>query len=554
MPVVLSAKNSELPSRSGRPSRLLAFCLGLALAGCGGARQSGGSLPQVRAPGPSASHYTTDSTERPVRGDGDLQSLQAGIEEAVAAEEATVEGDGRLAELALWTAGHLGEGGALPPREVVTFFAQRLGIVEPTPHLMVLGQPDPSALRGGVADRLTQLLQRQRYDHYGAALIERDGLTLAVVALTQRRLSIEPLPRSLEGTLSMRGELGAGVRRPVFVIERPDGGTERIPVGSGPRFQVQLPVAQPGVYGVELLAEGERGRMVVANFPVFVSTPVADRVTLHPVDGPSLRGDAASDAEAVALEVRRLLTELRRSEGLGPLEHHDGLREIAAAHNTDMIANGFVGHDSPTTGSPSDRVRRGGYRSGLILENIGRGYSAREIHEGLLASPGHRANLLNPDVTHVGIAVSTEDEGGRNAFVVTQLFLRMNRSIDVADAPTQLLALINEGRRARGAEPLELEPNLAQAAQDGAARFFVEPELSRQDTVDDASASLRRFSIAFRRVGGLMAVVGDIEDAARLEPAFDASVRYVGIGIAQGDRPDVPPNSVAVVIMLGWAR
>ncbi|MEZ4248449.1 MAG: hypothetical protein R3B99_09440 [Polyangiales bacterium] len=58
----------------------------------------------------------------------------------------------------------------------------------------------------------------------------------------------------------------------------------------------------------------------------------------------------------------------------------------------------------------------------------------------------------------------------------------------------------------------------------------------------------------FRRVGGLMAVVGDVGEASRLEPTFDPEVRFVGIGVAQGDRPDAPPNSIAVVIVLAWPR
>ncbi len=92
------------------------------------------------------------------------------------------------------------------------------------------------------------------------------------------------------------------------------------------------------------------------------------------------------------------------------------------------------------------------------------------------------------------------------------------------------------------------------AAASAATRFFAEPDLSQQDVVDDAGARLRRFGIAFRRVGGVMAVVQALDEAARLEPTFDPTVRYVGIGVAQGTRPDAPPNSIAVVIVLAWPR
>jgi hypothetical protein len=161
---------------------------------------------------------------------------------------------------------------------------------------------------------------------------------------------------------------------------------------------------------------------------------------------------------------------------------------------------------------------------------------------------------LNRDVTHVGVGVVGETEGGREAFVATQVFLRMNREIDPEAAVTRLLREINEGRSARGAPPLEVDPNLQTAASDAARGYFTSPDQSQQDTVDAASASLRRFAMMFRRVGGLMAVVSDVSEAARLEPTFDPDVRFVGIGVAQGDRPDAPPNSIAVVIVLAWPR
>jgi hypothetical protein len=101
---------------------------------------------------------------------------------------------------------------------------------------------------------------------------------------------------------------------------------------------------------------------------------------------------------------------------------------------------------------------------------------------------------------------------------------------------------------------VELDPNLTTAATEGARRYFAEPRSTQQDVVDDASASLRRFAIAFSRVGGLMAVVDTVEEAGRLEPTFDPDVRFIGIGVAQGTRSDTPPNSIAVVIMLAWPR
>lgn len=171
-----------------------------------------------------------------------------------------------------------------------------------------------------------------------------------------------------------------------------------------------------------------------------------------------------------------------------------------------------------------------------------------------MESPGHRANIVNPDVTHVGIGVVAQPEGSRSAFIVTEVFIRMAERVDLSNAAQELTDMINRSRSARGAPDVALEEHLSEAAQRSAEEFFEDPGLSQQDAVDDASASLRRFAIAYRRLGGVMAVVGSLSEAAALEPTLDGTVRHIGIGVAQGTRPDTGPNSIAVVIILAWPR
>ncbi|HJL04519.1 MAG TPA: CAP domain-containing protein [Polyangiaceae bacterium LLY-WYZ-15_(1-7)] len=530
-----------------------------ALTACGGggpgpAHGGDGEVERVRAPAPGVSHYRTTAEGDAVRGPSEPKAaVQRGVD--AAAEEAgqSLAGDDRLGLLAEWIGERLGAGGAPPPHEVVEFFARHLGLVEPVPHLLVLGQPDPLALERGVADAVRRFLARQPYNRYGAAVVERGGLNVAVVVLSTRFVELEPIPRRLDVGAEVRlsGRLLGAFARPQLAIARPSGDVERLALGAGPALAQSVPMAERGAHRVEILAQGPRGDTVVANFPVWVGEDPPEEVVLE-------RGgedvDASGSVEEVHRALLRRINDTRVRRGLQPVVEHPGLDEVALAHSEDMLENEFVGHTSPTTGDAPDRVREAGYRSGLILENIGRGYSANEIHEGLMGSPGHRANILNRDVTHVGIGVVGEPEGSRQAFLATQVFIRMNRQIDLAAARERLLRKINEGREARGAEPLEADENLEGAASEAATSYFAIPEQSQQDTVDEASSGLRRFSMMFSRVGGLMAVVGDVDEAARLEPTFDPEVRYVGIGLAQGDRPDAPPNSIAVVIMLGWAR
>jgi uncharacterized protein YkwD len=507
---------------------------------------------EVEAPGATVPTYATEiPSGDPVVGSSAAASVRRGIERAAASQTGiALEGDPRLAEVAAWIAERLGPDGEPPPTEVVEFLARHRGLVEPVPHIVVLGQP-PDILEEGIASSVRQFMQRQTYNRFGAAVVERGALSVAVVLLSWRWVELTPVPRRVEaGTpLTVRGRLLGDHRNPTVVVAAPDGQVRRLPAGSGPELDVRVPTASPGVYQVELLGRGVHGDTVVANFPVYVGQEIPHRVRFD-----RAVESGGRDVDSVRRELFELIASTRRQAGLSELREHDGLREVALAHSRDMVENDFIGHSSPRTGSPADRVRAASLTSGLVLENIGRGYGALEIHRGLMDSPGHRANILNPDVTHVGIGVVAQPEGGRNAFVVTQVFTRMGERLDVSTAPARVLELVNRARSARGAPPLVAEAPLAEAAQRAADHFFADPQLTQQDVVDEASGALRRFAIAYRRIGGVMAVVSTLDEAGALEPTLDADVRVVGVGVAQGSRPDTGPNAIAVVFVLGWPR
>lgn len=544
----------ELRARHRAASRAsLALALSLAACGGNGDRSTLGTAQdfrEIEAPAPSVLAYQTASADGDAVQGSDADAVRAGVQRASEMRGMPLEGDARLAQLASWVAERLGPDGEPPPNEVVEFFARNLGLVEPVPHIMVLGQP-ADTLEDGVADSVGQFMQHQVYNRYGAAVVPRGPLSVAVVLLSWRWVELQPVPRRIDAgsPLTLRGELLGEHRNPTVVVAAPDGQVRRLPAGGGPEFDVRVPTQGAGVYQVELVGRGEHGDTVIANFPVYVGEDIPRRVRFD-----AAPSGGAQDVESVRRELFDMLNETRREAGLPPLHEHVGLREVGLAHSRDMAEHDFIGHTSPRTGSAADRVRAASLTSGLVLENIGRGYSAQEIHRGLMESPGHRANLVNPDVTHVGIGVVAQPEGARSAFIVTEVFVRMSERVDLSGAPEQLVELINRARSARGAPPLSLEEHLSEAAQQSADHFFEDPSVTQQDAVDDASAGLRRFAIAYRRIGGVMAVVSSVEEAGALEPTLDPDVRVAGIGVAQGTRADTGPNAIAVVIVLAWPR
>jgi len=70
-----------------------------------------------------------------------------------------------------------------------------------------------------------------------------------------------------------------------------------------------------------------------------------------------------------------------------------------------MIDNKYFAHDSPTYGSPFEMMKQFGITYRYAAENLALHPSVESAHQGLMNSPGHRANILNPNLTEIGIGI-----------------------------------------------------------------------------------------------------------------------------------------------------
>lgn len=119
-------------------------------------------------------------------------------------------------------------------------------------------------------------------------------------------------------------------------------------------------------------------------------------------------------------EVVALTNRERAGAGLPPLHADPPLARAAQAYSTDMAVRAFYSHTSPEGTQPWDRAAAAGSTRRSIGENIACGQrSAAEVVEGWMNSPGHRANILKPDFTHIGIGFAG---GGPAGTYWTQLF------------------------------------------------------------------------------------------------------------------------------------
>ena len=90
-----------------------------------------------------------------------------------------------------------------------------------------------------------------------------------------------------------------------------------------------------------------------------------------------------------------------------PLRWNVKLEQSALKHSKNMAENQFFEHDDPQGRTPQDRILSGGYVGYITGENIAAYYTDNpdKVLEGWIKSPGHCANLMDPDYTEFGLGV-----------------------------------------------------------------------------------------------------------------------------------------------------
>lgn len=121
----------------------------------------------------------------------------------------------------------------------------------------------------------------------------------------------------------------------------------------------------------------------------------------------------AQQLSGFAEEVLSLVNAERARSGLAPLVRASELDSAAQQHSQSMADNGFFSHTGLDGSSPFDRMRRAGYAFVNAGENIAAGFpTPQAVMAAWLNSPGHRANILEPAYSEIGIGVAMRSGGG----------------------------------------------------------------------------------------------------------------------------------------------
>jgi uncharacterized protein YkwD len=473
----------------------------------------------------------------------DLAAAELGVDPPLA--------DGRLFAAADEIAEVVPDEGVVP-YPLVEFAMQHHGIIEPSPHLLVIWGPldDPEAIVEQLRPRLAELLAggaRARLG-VGASGLRHDGGGIVVVALQASEVTTKPIPRALPdgGVIRVEGEVAASFASPEVFVTNEDGSVTRArTTGTGRKFAADVDCGdRQGRLQIEVTAVDASGSSVLANFPVWCNEAAPVEITVAPSRDDTSPVATEAEAEQRMLE---LVNQDRADAGLPPLAWDERAAEVARGHSREMLATGDVAHVSQTTGNAADRVKAAGIKTAAVLENIARAYGVAEAEAGLMNSPGHRANLMSKSVTHVGVGiVFGEEVAGRREMFVTQVFIRVTPTVDVAEVGAQLREGILDVKALKADDKLDgIAGELAAALAKGE---------DRKTASARASKSLDKLAMKFSKVGSVITTVSDLDALDAKSLVGDVNATHMGIGIAQGTHDELGEGAIYVVLLLAIAR
>lgn len=125
----------------------------------------------------------------------------------------------------------------------------------------------------------------------------------------------------------------------------------------------------------------------------------------------------------------------RAAAGLPPLKWDSALADAAHQHALKMAQMNQLSHQFPGEPPMQDRAKQAGASFSMIAENIAQGPTPEGIHQQWMHSAPHRANLLDPQLNAIGIAVV---QSGNTLFAVQDFSTSVPAATSLAEQERQV--------------------------------------------------------------------------------------------------------------------
>lgn len=125
----------------------------------------------------------------------------------------------------------------------------------------------------------------------------------------------------------------------------------------------------------------------------------------------------------VSTTLVELANDSREQSGLPALVSSPILEQIAQSKANDMAEKSYFAHNTPDGKTPWYWFESAGYKYLYAGENLAVDFDESfNVNDAWLNSPTHRANMMYPNFTEIGIAVAAGTYNGRDTTFVVQVF------------------------------------------------------------------------------------------------------------------------------------
>lgn len=266
----------------------------------------------------------------------------------------------------------------------VTLFVAALGV-----RLQAASPVGAAAQRVSSAEAAASSLETlaRASEHGGPSASDAPDASIAATSSTATTASAAP------STSSER-------RGPAPEADLADGSDALI--GGGPATSAGGSVATTGSRSTRTTASAAPTAAPTTTAPV-TAAPIGSTSPASAPVGSLTPSVAPSAAEA---QVLALINTERAGAGLPALRLTAGATSVARAWSAHMAAH-TLDHNPKLVG---DLAQTGVGDWRWVAENVGQGHSVDQVHAMFMGSPMHRANILGPQFSQVGIGVATSGD------------------------------------------------------------------------------------------------------------------------------------------------
>src|SRR3989344_63485 len=264
-------------------------------------------------------------------------------------------------------------------------------------------------------------------------------------------------------------------------------------------------------------------------------------------------------AAVIQSEIISLTNAQRAQNSVGALVENKQL-DVAAQQKADNMAKfSYFSHNGPDGKTPWEWIGESGYDYQYAGENLAvRFTDSKDVVVGWMASPTHRANIVKPAYTDVGVGIAQGMYKGAPATFVVQYFGKRANHVTAVDATTSVavattgtttVAAITPPVQVLGAEIASPPPSLGDSLARQLGRLLSEPRAATNWMLVGI-VLLLMLALAFAFFHHIQIQAHDLLLPGTLVAVVALTLMFINVSALPGVIPDSQAASVANAILV----